>query len=143
MNKAILIGRLTKDVDLRQNGDSSIARFSLAVDRRFKDKDGNYGVDFLNIVCFSKQADFATNYLHKGMKVAIEGRIQTGSYTNKEGQKIYTTDIVADSIEFCESKSASADNQQVQNNTPAQNTQVDADGFMSVADDIPEELPFN
>lgn len=138
MNKCMLVGRLTKDVDYRDNGETTSARFSIAVDRRFKNKEGKYDADFINIVAFGKQADFISQYFHKGMKIGIVGRIQTGSYTNKEGQKIYTTDIFCEEAEFVESKSASAANQQAQNNTPVSN-----DGFMDVPDDMPEELPFN
>lgn len=108
MNKVILMGRLTRDPDIRYSqGDSSMAtaKYSLAVDRRGA-KEGQQTADFINIVAFGKNAEFAEKYLHKGTKILVEGRIVTGSYTNKDGQKVYTTDIAVDSQEFCESKNA-------------------------------------
>ena len=126
MNKVLLIGRLTKDPDYRQTeSGSSVARYTLAVDRRDKE------ADFINCVAFGKGADFAYNYLHKGTKVALEGRIQTGSYTNKEGRKVYTTDIIVERHEFCECRERTAE-------APAQK-----DDFMSVPDSIDDNLPFN
>lgn len=103
MNKVILCGRLTKDPDVHTNGDSKNARYTIAVDRPYK-KDGGQDSDFVSCVVFGKSADFAEKYLQKGIKILIEGRIQTGSYTNKEGQKVYTTDVVVDRHEFVESK---------------------------------------
>ncbi|MBR3039473.1 MAG: single-stranded DNA-binding protein [Lachnospiraceae bacterium] len=108
MNKVILMGRLTRDPDVRYSqGDNptAVARYSLAVDRRFSKNDEN-STDFINIVAFGKAGEFAEKYLHKGTKVLVTGRIQTGSYTNKEGQKVYTTDVVAEDQEFAESKNA-------------------------------------
>ena len=108
MNKVILMGRLTRDPDVRYSqGENStaVARYSLAVDRRFTRNDEN-STDFINIVAFGKAGEFAEKYLHKGTKVLVTGRIQTGSYTNKEGQKVYTTDVVAEDQEFAESKNA-------------------------------------
>ena len=108
MNKVILMGRLTRDPDVRYSqGENStaVARYSLAVDRRFSRNDEN-STDFINIVAFGKAGEFAEKYLHKGTKVLVTGRIQTGSYTNKEGQKVYTTDVVAEDQEFAESKNA-------------------------------------
>jgi single-strand DNA-binding protein len=108
MNKVILMGRLTRDPDVRYSqGENStaVARYSLAVDRRFSKNDEN-STDFINIVAFGKAGEFAEKYLHKGTKVLVTGRIQTGSYTNKEGQKVYTTDVVAEDQEFAESKNA-------------------------------------
>ena len=108
MNKVILMGRLTRDPDVRYSqGENStaVARYSLAVDRRFSRNDEN-NTDFINIVAFGKQGEFAEKYLHKGTKILVSGRIQTGSYTNKEGQKVYTTDVVAEDQEFAESKNA-------------------------------------
>lgn len=111
MNKVILVGRLTRDPDIRMsaNGEntSMFARYSLAVDRRFK-KEGEQSADFINCVCFGKSAEFAEKYLKKGTKIGVIGRIQTGSYTNREGQKVYTTDVVVEEQEFAESKSAAA-----------------------------------
>ena len=112
MNKVILMGRLTRDPEVRYSqGDNpmAIARFSLAVDRRrtSNNQDGQTA-DFINIVTFGKLGEFAEKYLHKGTKVTLSGRIQTGSYTNKDGQKVYTTEVVADEIEFAESKNSSS-----------------------------------
>ena len=112
MNKVILMGRLTRDPEVRYSqGDNAmaIARYSLAVDRRGSKKDSGSNeqtADFINIVAFGKSGEFAEKYLHKGMKICVSGRIQTGSYTNKEGQKVYTTEVVVDDQEFCESKNA-------------------------------------
>ncbi|MCR4813574.1 MAG: single-stranded DNA-binding protein [Lachnospiraceae bacterium] len=110
MNKVILMGRLTRDPDVRYSqGENStaVARYTLAVDRRFSRNEEN-STDFINIVAFGKSGEFAEKYFKKGMKVLVTGRIQTGSYTNKEGQKVYTTDVVAEDQEFAESKNASA-----------------------------------
>lgn len=110
MNKVILMGRLTRDPDIRYTqGENSmaVARFSLAVDRRRTGADGQREADFINCVTFGRQAEFAERYLHQGTKIVLTGRIQTGSYTNKDGQKVYTTDVVAEDLEFAESKSAS------------------------------------
>lgn len=152
MNKVILMGRLTRDPDIRYSqGDSSMAtaRYSLAVDRRGA-KEGQQTADFISIVAFGKNAEFAEKYLHKGTKILIEGRIVTGSYTNKEGQKVYTTDVAVDSQEFCESKSAQsqggvdykpnfgnpAEHQQMMP-PPVDQMQM---GFLNVSND--EDLPF-
>lgn len=136
MNKVVLIGRLCSDPDVRYaGGDNSmcVARYSLAVDRRFK-KDGEASADFIKCIAFGKQGEFAENYLKKGTKIAVTGRIQTGSYTSKEGQKVYTTDVVVEEHEFCESKGNSGTSKQ---------ESADADGFMSIPDDIGDEgLPF-
>ena len=135
MNSVQLIGRLTRDPEIRYtDGGASIARFSLAVDRRFKQENGA-DVDFINIVAFGKTAEFIEKYFHKGMKIALNGIIQTGSYTDKDGKKVYTTDVVAENVEFCESKGNSANN-----DAPAPASDGD---FMSVPDGIDEELPFN
>lgn len=104
MNKVILMGRLTRDPEIRYTGETCIARFSLAVDRR-KKTEGGQAADFPSIVAFGKTAEFVEKYIHKGMKIALEGRLQTGSY-EKDGVKHYTTDVVADSVEFAESKKA-------------------------------------
>ena len=139
MNKVILMGRLTRDPEVRYTqGDNAmaIARYSLAVDRRFK-RDGEPDADFINCVAFGKSGEFAEKYLKKGTKIAVVGRIQTGSYTNKDGQKVYTTDVVVEEQEFAESKnSGSSDNNQ---SAPA-NKNTD---FMNITDGIDEELPFN
>lgn len=137
MNKVLLIGRLVKDPDIRYSqGQNSmvIARYTLAVDRAVK-KDREQTADFISCVAFDKNGEFAEKYLHKGTKIAIEGRIQTGSYTDKEGRKVYTTDIVVEHHEFCESRNASSASG---NNAP------DADGFVSIPDNVDDEaLPFN
>ena len=142
MNKVILMGRLTRDPEVRYTqGDNAaaVARFSLAVDRRFK-KDGDQTADFINCVAFGKTGEFIEKYGHKGTKFVVEGRIQTGSYTNKDGQKVYTTDVVVEQVEFAESK-ASADGNTT-NNTANSNAPTDT-SFMNIPDSIDEELPFN
>lgn len=140
MNKVILMGRPTKNPEVRYSqGEKStaIARYTLAVDRRFK-RDGDQTADFINCIAFGKSAEFAEKYFHKGTKVVVTGRIQTGSYTNKDGQKVYTTDVVVEDQEFAESKATSQQNQQ-NNSTPA----TDSDGFMNIPDGIDDEMPFN
>lgn len=137
MNKVILMGRLTRDPDVRYSqGDKPTAntRYDLAVNRNFKDADGNYGVDYIHCVAFGKNAEFAEKWLKKGTQIAVEGRIQTGSYINKDGQKVYTTDVFVEKQEFVGSK---ADNQQ--NNGGAK---PNPDDFMSIPDGIENELPF-
>lgn len=134
MNKVILSGRLTRDSEVRYGGanNTAVARGSLAVDRRFK-KEGEQTADFINYVAFGKTAEFLEKYGKKGTKFIVEGRIQTGSYDNKDGQKVYTTDVVIETVEFAESKS----------NGQAAAPQTDNDGFMNIPDGIDEELPFN
>ena len=105
MNKVILMGRLTRDPSIKE-GEMAVARYTLAVDRRGKKEDGKPTADFISCVAFGKSADFVQNYLHQGMKVAVCGHIQTGSYTNKDGQKVYTTDVIVDEHEFCEKREA-------------------------------------
>ena len=139
MNKCVLMGRLTRDPEVRMSGDTAVARFSLAVDRRFK-KDGEQTADFINCVAFGKTGEFIEKYGRKGIKFVVEGRIQTGSYTNKDGQKVYTTDVVVEQVEFAESK-ASADGNTA-NNTANSNAPTDT-SFMDIPDSIDEELPFN
>lgn len=138
MNKVILIGRLTKDVDVRSGENGMVARYTLAVDREYK-KDGEATADFLNCVAFGKAAEFADRYLRKGMKIAVEGRIRTGSYTNKEGQKVYTTDIVVDRHEFCERKGAENDGYDI-SAAPAAKTEAKP---INVPDELDAELPFD
>ena len=103
MNKVILVGRLTRDPETRQAGETTVTRFSIAVDRRFK-QDGGQAADFPSCVAFGKTAEFISKYFHKGMKIALEGRIQTGDYTDKDGVKHYTTDVIAEAVEFAERK---------------------------------------
>lgn len=139
MNKVILMGRLCADPEVRysQNqNQTAVARYRLAVDRRFK-REGEQTADFISCVAFGKAAEFAEKYLRQGTKIAITGRIQTGSYTNREGQKVYTTDVVVEEQEFAESKGASG------NIEGSAQQATDPDGFMSLPDGIDEELPFN
>ena len=148
MNKVILMGRLTRDPEVRySSGENAlaIARYTLAVDRRFR-KDNEASADFIGCVAFGKGGEFAEKYLRQGTKIVVTGRIHTGSYTNREGQKVYTTEIVVEDQEFAESKAASQNNSQ----TSAGNRQqppppmpTDKDGFMQIPDGIDEELPFN
>ena len=147
MNKVILMGRLTRDPEVRYSqgeNASAVARYSLAVDRRFK-RDGEPTADFINCVAFGRSAEFAERYFRQGMRIVITGRIQTGSYTNRDGVKVYTTDIVVEEQEFAESKSASAssgENNYQASPAPAPSANI-GDGFMNIPDGIDEELPFN
>ena len=141
MNKVILMGRLTRDPEVRYTqGDNAmaIARYSLAVDRRFKKDGDEQTADFINCIAFGKAGEFAEKDFRKGTKIAVVGRIQTGSYTNKDGQKVYTTDVVVEEQEFAESKnSGSSDN----NQSAPTNKNTD---FMNIPDGIDDsELPFN
>ena len=143
MNKVILMGRLTKDPDVRYSqGEktTAVARYSLAVDRKFK-RDGEASADFINCIAFGKNGEFAEKYLRKGTKIVVVGRIQTGSYTNKDGQKVYTTDVVVEEHEFAESKKAVSENSGSANNQ-SDAFPTDKDGFMNIPDGIDEELPF-
>ena len=138
MNKVILIGRVVRDADIRYSQGANttcIARYTLAVDRKFK-QEGQPNADFINCIAFGKLGEFAEKYLHKGAKIAVTGRIQTGSYTNKDGQKVYTTDVVVEEQEFCESKSS---NQSQGNDRP----QTSSDDFMNIPDGVEDGLPFN
>ena len=148
MNKVLLMGRLTRDpqVSYSQSGDNmAIARFTLAVDRRGRRQDGadQQNADFIGCVCFGRQAEFAEKYLRQGTKVVVVGRIQTGSYTNKDGQKVYTTDVVLDDIEFAESKSSAEGNGNGAQTPNRPAPSAAGDGFMNIPDGIDEELPFN
>ena len=139
MNKVILMGRLTRDPEVRYTqGEQAmaVARYTLAVDRRGKNQENS--ADFIQCVAFGKAGEFAERYLHKGTKIVLTGRIQTGSYTNKEGQRVYTTDIVAEDQEFAESKNTESSG--TYSNQSAQETQQSDNGFMSV--DENSELPF-
>ena len=145
MNKVILMGRLTRDAEIRYSqGESStaIARFSLAVDRRFRGDNDEQTADFINCVAFGRTAEFLERFGRKGTKFVLEGRIQTGSYTNKDGQRVYTTDVVAENVEFAESKNAQANNAGFAPEMPAPNASA-GDGFMNIPDGVDEELPFN
>ena len=141
MNKVILIGRLTKDVETRYsqgNEPMAISRYTLAVDRRFK-REGEQEADFINCVAFGKAGEFAEKYFRKGMKVAISGRIQTGSYTNKDGVKVYTTEVVIEEQEFAESKQGGVADGFSKINAPIE---TDNEGFMNIPDGLDTDLPF-
>ena len=146
MNKVILMGRLTRDPEVRYSqGENplAIARYTLAVDRRQSRSNGGdeQSADFINCVAFGRSGEFAEKYLHKGTKIAVTGRIQTGSYTNKDGVRVYTTDIIVDETEFAESKA----NSSAGDYTPSRPTPDAAgDGFMNIPDSVEDEgLPFN
>ena len=146
MNKVIIMGRLTRDPEVRYSqGDSpmAIARYTVAVDRRVKKgADEQQQADFIGCIAFGKAGEFAEKYLKKGTKVVVTGRIQTGSYTNKDGVKVYTTDVVAEDQEFAESKNSNAGGSTSSNTQEAPTGSAD-DGFMNIPDGIDEELPFN
>ena len=153
MNKVILMGRLTRDPEVRYSaGDNSmaIARYTLAVDRRFR-RDGENTADFIGCVAFGRSAEFAEKYFRQGLKIVVTGRIQTCSYTNRDGQKVYTTDVVVEDQEFAESKAASSENAMARQSAPSpaapsmpSPSQASVgDGFMNIPDGIDEELPFN
>lgn len=166
MNKVVLLGRLTKDPDVRQSQGAepvTIARYTLAVDRRGKKQEGQQAADFISCVAFGKAGEFAEKYLHKGTKICVSGRIQTGSYTRQDGTKAYTTDAVIEEQEFAESKAdsgrtamddqmaamyAGADRQRSQGGQQDGAGQQGSwesvmDGFMNIPNGIDEELPFN
>ena len=151
MNKVILMGRLTRDPSISYTQANSaqestcVARYALAVDRRFN-RDGERKADFISCVAFGRQAEFAEKYLRKGTKIAITGRIQTGSYTNRDGQKVYTTDVIVEEQEFAESRAEAEANRASfqRQSAPSPAPSADAgDGFMNIPDGIDEELPFN
>ena len=147
MNKVMLIGRLVRDPDIKTSQSGvAVARYTIAVDRRFK-KDGEQSADFIGCIAFGKTAEFAEKYFTKGIKIAVVGRIQTGSYENKDGQRIYTTDVVVEENEFTESKRATSESSTQSGGTSAAAiAPADAtgpDGFMNIPDDIDEELPFD
>lgn len=143
MNKVILVGRLTKNPEIRYTqGDNpmAIARYTLAVDRRFK-RDGEPTADFINCVAFGKPAEFAEKYFRKGLRIAISGRITTGSFTNKDGVKVYTTEVTVEDQEFAESKAEQAQNS---GNATISSATTSGDGFMNIPDNVDDsELPFN
>ena len=147
MNKVILMGRLTRDAEIRYSqGESAtaIARFSLAVDRRFRRDNEEQTADFINCVAFGRTAEFLERFGRKGTKFVLEGRIQTGSYTNKDGQRVYTTDVVAENVEFAESKNNSSAGNDFGGAPSAPSPSGAAgDGFMNIPEGIDEELPFN
>ena len=139
MNKVILMGRLTRDPEVRYSqGENAlaIAKFTLAIDRRGRNTDSQQTADFISCVAFGKIAEFAEKYLRQGIKIAVIGHIQTGNYTNRDGQKVYTTEVVVEEIEFAESKQSQA-------SQGKQAPSVAGDGFMNIPDSIGDELPFN
>lgn len=147
MNKVILMGRLTRDPEIRyanNENNTCIANYTLAVDRRFKRQGDEQTADFIRCVAMGKNGEFAEKYLHQGIKIVVEGRIQTGSYTNKDGNKVYTTDAVVESHEFAESKAASGQNGNQSSSAPTrpEPASADSNGFMNIPDSIDEELPF-
>ena len=146
MNKVILMGRITRDAEIRYTqGEKStaIARFSLAVDRRFKKDNDEQNTDFISCIAFGKIAEFLEKFGRKGTKFVVDGRIQTGSYNNKDGQNVYTTDVVVENIEFAESKNSSGSGGSTNQPAPAPSSSSAGDGFMNIPDGIDEELPFN
>ena len=149
MNKVILMGRLTRDPEVRYSAGENalaIARYTLAVDRRFR-RDGEATADFISCVVFGRGAEFAEKYFHQGIRIVVSGRIQTGSYTNREGQKVYTTEVVVEEQEFAESKATADSNnnyQPQQQPVASQPTAPAGDGFMNIPDSVDDSgLPFN
>lgn len=147
MNKVILMGRLTRDPEVRYSqgeNATAVARYTLAVDRRYNRNNDEQSADFISCVAFGRNGEFAEKYLRKGTKIAATGRIQTGSYTNKDGVRVYTTEVVIEEQEFAESKnSSSAGNGGFTGGNNASAMQDAGDGFMNIPDGIDEELPFN
>ena len=147
MNKVILMGRLVKEPEVRYSQGAepiAVARYTLAVNRRFK-RQGDQDADFINCVAFGKAGEFAEKYFRQGMRVSVSGRIQTGSYTNKDGMKVYTTEVIVEEQEFAESRAESEANRGMyQQSAPSPAPSAPAgDGFMNIPDGIDEELPFN
>lgn len=144
MNKVLLLGRLTREPDIRYTNGAdpmAIARYTLAVDRRTKREEQN--ADFISCVAFGKTAEFAERYLHQGTKIVVEGYIQTGSYTNKDGQKVYTTEVVVENCEFAESKNTGNSSEETSRGSSSTGAYEGADGFMNIPDGVEEGLPFN
>ena len=143
LNKVILMGRLTRNPEVRYSpGEKAtcVAKYTLAVNRRFH-REGEQDADFINCVAFGKQGEFAEKYLKQGTKIVISGRIQTGSYTNRDGVKVYTTDVVIEEQEFAESKKA-AETSSTPQNTQGVKSNPEDDGFMTIPEGVEEELPF-
>ena len=145
MNKVILMGRLTRDPEVRyatgEKG-TSVARYTLAVDRRGKRVEGQQTADFIGCVAFGRSAEFAEKYLRQGTKIIATGRIQTGSYTNRDGQKVYTTDVVVEEQEFAESRNAAGGAAEFRPDSSASGKVVNSDDFMIIPEGIDDELPF-
>ena len=154
MNVVVLMGRLTRDPEVRYSAGENplaIARYTLAVDRRVR-RDGEQTADFISCVAFGRSAEFAEKYFHQGIRITVSGRIQAGSYTNREGVKVYTTEVVVDNQEFAESKAASDASREAYARTQSAAPQpapapapasIPDDGFMNIPEGIDEELPFN
>ena len=147
MNKVILMGRLTRDPEVRYSqGErpTAVARYTLAVNRTFK-RAGEPDADFINCVAFGRAAEFAEKYFRQGIRIVISGRIQTGSYTNRDGVKVYTTDVIVDEQEFAESKASSDQSAAAFGGRPsmAAPSAPIGDGFMNIPDGLDEELPFS
>jgi len=146
MNRVILCGRLTREPEIRYsqtaNGSMAVARYTLAVDRTFK-KEGEPTADFISCIAFGKNGEFAEKYLHQGTKIIVEGRWQTGSYTNKDGNKVYTNDVIVERNEFCESKNSSMQQETQDNPQPMPSNVAAEGGWMNIPDGLDEELPFN
>lgn len=147
MNKVILMGRLTREPEVRYSqGEQStaVARFTLAVDRRFKRDGDQQTADFIGCVAFGRTGEFLERYCHQGTKLVVEGRIQTGSYTNKDGVRVYTTDVVVENAEFAESKAAAGNNEGGYQAARPEPISAAGDGFMNIPDGVEDEgLPFN
>lgn len=144
MNKSILVGRLTRDPEVRYSqGDkpTAVVNYTLAVERKFK-RDGESTADFIQCVAFGKLAEFAEKYFRQGLRVSISGRIQTSNYTNKDGVKVYTTQVVIEEQEFAESKAEQKQNQNIQAGPSQYGPATDSDGFMNIPDGLDEEVPF-
>ncbi len=144
MNKVVLVGRIVRDPEVRYSqgeNPTAVARYTIAVDRRFK-RDGEPTADFINCVTFGKSAEFVEKYFRKGLRISISGRITTNSYTNKDGIKVYTTEVTVEDQEFAESKAESEANKTSVQQATQTNTTTGGE-FMNIPDDIPEELPFN
>lgn len=146
MNRVILCGRLTREPEIRYsqtaNGSMAVARYTLAVDRTFK-KEGEPTADFISCIAFGKNGEFAEKYLHQGTKIIVEGRWQTGSYTNKDGNKVYTNNCIVERHEFCESKNSSMQQGTQDNPQPMPSNVAVEGGWMNIPDGLDEELPFN
>lgn len=153
MNRVLLSGRLTKDTQVStygENNEKKMARYTLAVDRGIRREEGQQNADFIGCVCYGKAADFADQYLRQGMKIIVEGRIQSGSYVNKDGQKVFTTDVLVDRHEFCESKRTADQGNQIQASTTPATVQTQAAGmvqkdesWMNIPEGITENLPWD
>ncbi len=139
MNKAVLVGRLTRDPEVRYSqgeNATAVARYTVAVERRFK-REGEPTADFIPCVVFGRSAEFAEKYFRQGMRVSVSGRIQTGSYTNKDGVRVYTTEVIVEEQEFAESRTEQEARAQIPEEI------APGDGFMNIPDGVDEELPFN